>query len=106
MTDRIAELRELLDAERKADQLRGSGKRREFDAWMRAHTQSKVAVHANAAALLDCAEALQGLVAYAKESQGIAGYHLSGAILEWDDVEELHAGMNALAKLNGDSNEG
>lgn len=30
------------------------------------------------------------------------GYHLNGAILEWDDVEELHAGMNALARLNGE----
>lgn len=54
-------------------------------------------------ALLDCASALQGLVEYARDSQGIAGYHLNGAVLEWDDVEELHAGMNALAKLNGES---
>ena len=53
-------------------------------------------------ALLDCAEALTELILYARDSQGIAGYHMNGAILEWDDVEELHAGMNALARLNGD----
>ena len=57
-------------------------------------------------ALLDCAEVLAELIAYAKDSQGIAGYHMNGAILEWDDVEELHAGINALARLNGERDAG
>lgn len=80
MTDRIAELRALLDYEGALDDTI-------IDA------------------LLDCASALQGLVEYARDSQGIAGYHMNGAVLEWDDIEELHVGMNALARLNGDDHD-
>lgn len=97
MNDRIANLRALRRAEQNAH------KDNDLVTWAPTADTIRHALYINCDALLDCAEALQKLVEYAKDSQGIAGYHLNGAILEWDDVEELHAGMNALAKLNGES---
>lgn len=110
MTDRIAELRALIEAERESDQLRGPGKRREFDAWMRAHARSKSALHANADALLACAEALHEIIepiSYMKRRlqdgerlNGVAALQLA------NDVEYLRGiARTAIARLNGDDHD-
>lgn len=105
MTDRIEELRAILVAVEDAEAVyreRGHSSGRWF-ARLSAKTERDTASAKALPALLDCAEALQNLVAYAQDSQGIAGYHMNGEVLEWDDVEELHAGLDALARLNGDN---
>lgn len=45
--------------------------------------------------------ALVGLAAIAADSTGVAGYHLNGAIAEWDEFEEVAAAIAAIAKATG-----
>lgn len=44
-------------------------------------------------------EALAGLLAIVDESRGVAGYHLNGAIAEWDEFPEVAESRNALAAI-------
>ena len=46
----------------------------------------------------DLLEALQGMVDIASDSQGVAGYHLNGAMADWDEFEEWQAACDAIAK--------
>ena len=44
-------------------------------------------------------EALVGLLAVVDDSQGVAGYHLNGAIADWDEFPEVESARAALANL-------
>lgn len=44
-------------------------------------------------------EALAGLLAIVDESRGVSGYHLNGAIAEWDEFPEVEAARAVLAEL-------
>lgn len=44
-------------------------------------------------------EALAGLLAIVDDSRGVSGYHLNGAIAEWDEFPEVEAARAALANL-------
>lgn len=43
-------------------------------------------------------ESLAGLLAIVDDSEGVAGYHLNGAIAEWHDFAEVDAAREALAE--------
>ncbi len=47
-------------------------------------------------------EALEDLMAIAKESRGIAGYHLNGAIADWDEFEFYDKARAAIAAAKGE----
>ena len=42
--------------------------------------------------------ALRGLMAIANDSNGVSGYHLNGAIAEWEDFEEIEIAERAIEK--------
>ena len=42
-------------------------------------------------------EALQGMLNITSDSRGVAGYHLNGAVAEWDEFPEVDAARAALA---------
>ena len=44
-------------------------------------------------------EALADLLAIVDDSQGVAGYHLNGAIADWDEFPEVESARAALANL-------
>ncbi len=41
-------------------------------------------------------QVLQGFLAIVSDSQGVVGYHLNGAIAEWDEFDEIEAARKAL----------
>ena len=45
--------------------------------------------------------ALQGMIDITNDSQGVAGYHLSGEVADWDEFEEWQAACDAIAKAKG-----
>jgi len=47
-------------------------------------------------------EALEDLMAIAKESRGIAGYHLNRATAEWDEFEFYGKAIAAIAAAKGE----
>lgn len=46
----------------------------------------------------DLREALEGLLSVVNDSQGVAGYHINGAVATWDEFEEVGDAIAALAK--------
>lgn len=62
-------------------------------------------ISANEASLIiaapDMLTALRGLLAIVAESRGVDGYHLNGAIAEWDEFDEINAAHAAIAKATG-----
>jgi len=44
-------------------------------------------------------EALAGLLAIVDDSRGVAGYHLNGAIADWDEFPEVAEARDALVEL-------
>lgn len=44
-------------------------------------------------------EALEGFVNIASDSQGVAGYHLSGDTAEWDEFDEVDAASSAIEAI-------
>lgn len=47
-------------------------------------------------------EVLEGLIAVVEDSRGVAGYHLNGAIAEWDEFDEVEAARKIIAKIRGE----
>lgn len=47
--------------------------------------------------------ALIGLISITNDSAGVAGYHLNGAIAEWDEFEEVAAAIEAITKATGEN---
>lgn len=93
MTDRIAELRALRQAERSA--FGGN----DLMPWASAADVLRGALHDNCDALLDCAEALQKLTFVARTSGGTAGR-------DEDLVAACEQAEAALTALNGDDHAG
>jgi hypothetical protein len=48
---------------------------------------------------------LSGFISYADCSNGIAGYHLNGNLLSWDEVDEVEQASELLAEIEGNDNE-
>jgi hypothetical protein len=48
-------------------------------------------------------EALEDLMEIAKESRGIAGYHLNGVTAEWDEFEFYDKARAAIAAAKGEA---
>lgn len=46
-------------------------------------------------------ELLKGFVSYANCSEGIAGYHLNGDLLNWDQVDEIELAIELIAEIEG-----
>ena len=42
-------------------------------------------------------DALQGLMAIVNETKGVDGYHLNGAVAEWDEFPEISGAAAAIA---------
>lgn len=51
------------------------------------------------ALLRQALEALEGFVDIASDSQGVAGYHLSGDTAEWDEFDEVDAASSAIEAI-------
>ena len=52
----------------------------------------------SAEAQRDCLlSALEGVLAIVNESLGVAGFHLNGAIAEWDEFEEISEAIEAVS---------
>ena len=47
--------------------------------------------------------ALEGVLAVVGDSTGVAGYHLNGAIADWDEFDEINAVYTAIAKAKGNT---
>lgn len=46
-------------------------------------------------------EALQNLILLVNDSYGVCGYHLNGAVAEWNEFEEIENARNAINKALG-----
>lgn len=51
------------------------------------------------ALLRQALEALEGFVCITNDSQGVAGYHLSGDTAEWDEFDEVDAASNTIEAI-------
>ena len=50
----------------------------------------------------DLLKAIEGILAIAADSQGVAGYHhLNGDIAEWDEFEEVSSAHELIERING-----
>lgn len=51
------------------------------------------------ALLRQALEALEGFIHITNDSQGVAGYHLSGDTAEWDEFDEVDAASNTIEAI-------
>lgn len=51
------------------------------------------------ALLRQALEALEGFANITNDSQGVAGYHLSGDTAEWDEFDEVDAASNTIEAI-------